>query len=257
MLNRLGHWQSWLAGDRALAAVALLGVAFILWGVSLPPYRDAGAAEHIFLAACDRASKEIPGWWKRLDALRTNRYPLLNSGLSLVLAAGTLFGLRWILGWQNWRKIGVVLTPSRRWHFHVIGTFVIVAIWMGFVFALRVELSRDFYPDCADTIGIPLYYGTLGYFLTWLICLLLGSLVILAFGVLPVPLDSWDKDRPIRSWACSIVAGLIIAGISLITMSTLLTASFLAIPGSIVGVYLVAATRAALLAPRAVGPDKQ
>ena len=108
-------------------------------------------------------------------------------------------------------------------------------------------MNRNLYPWCADSIGIGMVYSMIGFGIFLAFCIVIGTLVTLAFGDLPVPLDRWDVERPMFSWVVSVAATLFMAALLIGSVSNAPTASFAAVPAYIIAIYLVAAARAALL----------
>src|SRR5262249_9512627 len=120
------------------------------------------------------------------------------------------------------------------------------------VHSLETDLTRRQFPWCADSIIIPIYGAQLSHILLLNVCSIGGLLVMLAFGRLPASLWQWDPARPRYSWAVTIVLGFLAA---LIAASMILDATIslpLSTPAPLLAIYLLASTRAALLAPKSV-----
>jgi hypothetical protein len=117
-------------------------------------------------------------------------------------------------------------------------------------YSFMTDAYRLYLPVCADSWGIPV---TLSIYSTLVITpalLVAGTVLILMFGKLPVPLDQWDSTRPVRSWFVTIVFALLILSVATVGIASLATTTSGWIVPTVLASYLLAATRAALLAPR-------
>jgi hypothetical protein len=231
-------------------ALAAAGIVLAIYGHSLPVfivlYDVATAARHRW---CSLGGDIIdhdaaPHFW----ALFGNHYWLQDLGAGLFLlglaVAGMMGALRFLALNQSgpWFR-----TPGSRWDFGLLlfGAFV----WAGLEssFSGPRDLARGY--ACGDAlqriaIFTPILFGILGG-----VAALLCSPVTLAFGRLPVSLLVWDRDRPIRSWLVTIASAPLMLGAAGLIVIMLASSGSLAAPAGLVLLYLVAATRAALLAP--------
>jgi len=223
----------------------VIGGATFLFGTSLPVFTDYDAARELYLNGCD-AHAPVAGYYEQMDALRTWRHPLMQSGLSLVLAGLTLFGLYAVFGGTG--EFGM-RTPKGRPAYFALGLAALLLSWFAQAVSLSIDLDRMEFPMCADSIGIPLM--GLFYAFTILIAasLVVGLLLSLGFRKLPVALFQWRKDQPVRSWLITIPFALIGLVIALLGILTAPSSAFLGTPASLLALYLVEATRSALLAP--------
>lgn len=233
----------------ASSIVTLLGVGLALYGRSLPvftvPYAQAEAA---FIAWCtDTGVDDAAG--DRYLALFGWHYSLINLGLSLAsggLAAGLLAGaLRFttrdpVAPWYR--------TPHHRLTFIAIGIGILVLCLPLLTNGLSTDLARMRFPPCADSIAIPIMGFTAFTILLTPILALIGFAITRGFGQLPVSLLYWDASRPRRSWAVTIVTAAAI-GLGLVSAAASAITADIISPCAVLATYLLAATRAALLAP--------
>jgi len=129
----------------------------------------------------------------------------------------------------------------------MLGVGVIIWCWWITMVSLDVDLRRGYFPACADSVAIPMFELTV---LTIVIApLLIGSgfLLMRFFGSLPANLATWDRTRRVKSWIVSIVAVALMLVVGGALTVTIPTSSASAAPALVVALYLLAATRAALV----------
>jgi phosphotransferase system glucose/maltose/N-acetylglucosamine-specific IIC component len=229
------------------ALTAMIGAGLCLYGMRLAPFSDEARAMEAFAAACNDAGS-IDGWWRAVDVYRTPHDALMNAGLGLIFAGATIELLRLALLFPSRRGWPALRTPQERWMFLAIGVGIVWTMLYAAVAGLELDLQRFMFPACADSIGIPIMgLGAMTLVATFVLPLV-GWAVMSAFGNLPVSLMRWDAARPRRSWIVSLLfGGLILAG-TVEMIGTLGTSAALGVPPTIIALYLLASTRAALLA---------
>lgn len=236
----------------ACAGAAAFAVGLIVWSRFMPvysvPYEQARDA---YMAWCDGSRLDrVAG--DRYFAMLGWRYSLANSGVSLFAAAFTaaIGGSMLQDISRRGSRLSPLRTPSSRAGFIAIGVVAMVLTSAGIIFGLTLDMARQMFPTCADSMGIPL-----GGVMTTLVTLtpllaIIGLLISLGFGKLPIPLMQWDSARPVRSWLVTLVFGILILIDLFLVVSSLPSADVIG-PGGVLTLYLLAATRAALLAPKA------
>ncbi|MXP09695.1 hypothetical protein [Pseudoblastomonas halimionae] len=224
---------------RFLAALPIIGVALIAWGATYPFYTDIDAAMELRRNACD-ANGVIEGWYEAMARFDTPRHEFMQAGLALALIAVTISVLSSVFGKK---------APANKPAFFGLGYLGLFMAWFGYGFSFYIDMRRGVFPHCADTIAIPLAAQTIGYAILALLCTLFGLTLLIGFGTLPVRLDRWDADRKLRSHIVTGIFGAIaLLGVVIVAIDAT-GSTFLAIPGTIVLIYVTLATRAALLAP--------
>ncbi|WEJ98045.1 MAG: hypothetical protein P0Y59_13875 [Candidatus Sphingomonas phytovorans] len=183
-------------------------------------------------------------------ALRTARYLLMDFGRGLVLASATVLALvhglaRSPLDGTSWLR-----TPARRMTFIAIGIGVILLGAAAETYSLHADLDRFTFPMCADSIGIPMRGLMLLTMVLLPVLTVLGGVITLGFGRIPVSLSQWDVGRPKRSWVVTILIGLVWLATLFVTVSITVSSAWPATPAGVVALYLLASTRAALLVER-------
>lgn len=233
-LRRNVGWASGL-----LVAIAL---ALIIGGLATPVYHDAEAARALIANACTEA-RTADGWYEQMDRLRTRRYPLLQTGLSILLALSTAFGLLYRYGHAG----RAISTPTEPGMFILLGWFVLLNGWLAQLTSLGVDLERNEFPWCADTIAIPAFGLTALFAVLAAILTLVGVLLLTRFGRLPVALAIRRPDRPRACILHTLGAGILTLLVVVLAVELARSSAFLATPGAVVAVYLILSTRAALL----------
>lgn len=236
--------------NRALLGVCILGLAMSIYGWTLPVYYDYEAARLLKLNACDQ-SGVIAGWFARMDALKTPRYQFMQGGISIVLAA-----LTWKAFMSRFPGVSPWLprSPRRKATYFVMGVGLLIAGWLAQVFSLDLDMHRGEFPWCADSMGIPLSGLTALFLLLLIVSIASGGVMALGFGSLPSELNQWDRQRPLWSWAVSLSLLPVFVIVCMITVQSGVESAFLSVPSGIAALYLIAATRAALISPRVPEP---
>lgn len=233
------------------AALAAIGFVVFVWGVSRPIYSvDYSIASQAFLAWCSESGRASPEAGDRYLALFTNHYPLKDAGVGLMLVAATTAGLAYILRSTSEPGEPWLRTPRHRLTFPGIGIGVIALAQTGTITSLMTDQYRLYYPVCADTIAIPIFASTQVALVLTPVLIAIGAGMTLAFGVLPVSLARWDVGRPVRSWVVTLAVGAVMLLIAAIAIMSVPTTTNVWLPSILIALYLLAATRAALLAPR-------
>lgn len=226
-----------------LSAMAIGGAVAWRHGLSIPPWTDAQAAARLYAQACDIEGDQQANWYAAREAFRTARWLFVDGGRSLLLAALTLGGLR-LYAFRDWTK---PRTPGSKAGFFVLGSVAVAGFFYGLVRMFEIEQRREMFAPCADTILIPIVGAMTLAIVVYPILLLVGLVVSRGFGPLPASLLAWRADRPRRSWAWTIVTGFAMLPLFAGLAVSIASSNFLVVPSCIIGVYLLAATRGALL----------
>lgn len=234
----------------ACGLLIVAGVVVILVGHSLPvftvPFEQASAAD---MARCSDSARLDDTAHAHYFAMFGWHYALQNAGVSLAAAGVTASLLALALRRTAAPGMPWLRTPAHRWTFLVIGIGIIAGTFTGISHGLWTDFQRHYFPWCADSMGIPmsgLFESAI--FITPILALAGGAITLL-FGILPAPLSQWDATRPIRSWSVTLIIGAAMLGGTAIQLQSILS-SDLTSPMAVITLYLLAATRAALLAPR-------
>ena len=229
-----------------MATATLLGVGLFAYGRTIPVYHDLEAARALKGPdACD-TNGVVDGWYEQLMALETMRHPLMQSGISLVLATATIGIIILVFGTPD--KVGL-RSPRKRWVFFVLGFGVVALSWFSQMFSLHLDMTRGQFPWCADSIAIPAFGITYLYVAVLFACLVAGGLIMIGFNSLPVRLFQWDSIHQVKSWLLTIPFALLGGVLALAGLDGAFHSSFLGTPAALVALFLIEATRSALLAP--------
>jgi hypothetical protein len=236
-------------------AICLIGVALIQYGLSIEPYHDQAradqlmAADYCFYGDASEKDAQAANWYRERDALLTSHYSLINAGSSLVVAT-VAFGL--LMLWLRLSGNGnlpLFRTPSRKWHFFVAGSAIVIGSYFGLVFGLDLDLERRMFPWCADSIAIPMFGLGFVTLVALPITLLVGFVITLFFRTLPVSLWQRDTENALRSWAATIAFGSFALIWFWILLDVATTSDFLLAGPAVFAIYLTLSCRAAILAP--------
>ncbi len=249
LLKRPAFW--WML----FAIAVIVGVVLIQYGRGLEPYSDSAraskliSAEYCFYESGGNKDIQVKKWFREMDSVRTARYPTINTGCALIVAAltiGILFACLKTFG-SNSRSL--MRTPERKWHFFAIGTAIIFSSYFAVVLGLEIDLKREMFPWCADSIMIPIFGMGFATIILLPIALFIGWFVSCFFRNLPVSLWQWDSENAGRSWSVTIFFG----SLSILWLGVLFnaapTADFLIVGPCILAIYVTLSCRAAVLAP--------
>lgn len=245
--NRAFWWV--LSGCAGLAAV---GLALIAQGRAMPRFTvGQEAADAAFYAWCTSGGVN-PDAGDRYWALFTQHYAFVDGGVGLILISATIAVLAFALSLTADREWGPLemRTPRRRWVFVLLNLAVLGWTWFATALSFMTELTRHYYPFCADSIAIPIGGITIIAMILVPALFFAGWGVTLTFGGLPAPLGRWDRARPIRSWLVTLIAMLLGLAVAWLTISGLPSACNVAAPAGVIALYLIASARAAIISPR-------
>ena len=228
-----------------LAVMLTVAAGLFVYGSTSPVHTDHELFRTLRLNACD-ANGVVDGWYEQMAANETLRYPFMQSGVSLALAALTIFVIICLFSDDSRQRL---VTPSRKWVYFALGIGVIGLSWVSQIFSLVKDLDRGIFAQCADTIIIPAQAITIFYLGLSVLCLVVGAALTFGFGRLPAALLAWRKDRLWVSVIVSLPFACIGGLIAFLGVAGAASSAFLGTPAAIVALYLTEATRSALLAP--------
>jgi hypothetical protein len=240
---KIGRISGW-GLHNLLLGVAAFGGLVALSGFAFPVYSDHEKAMQLRHNACD-GNGTIPGWFEQMAALETLRHPLMQGGLSLILAAFTILALYRMFPGSGALRLS---TPRRRATFFMLGCGLLALSWVAEMISLWVDLHRGEFPHCADSIAIPAMYLGQFFLMASALSLVVGGLLAAMFAPLPRNLLEWKSDRWLLSSLLSIPFGFLAIVIGWVGSLQAIGSAFPATPSAIVALYLVEATRSSLIA---------
>jgi len=223
--------------------LVLAGVGLFAVSLTFPVYTDIDAWRELVLNACD-ADGPVEGWYDKMDALRTWRHPLMQSGLSLVLAGATLRGLFHFFHGGPGMELR---SPASRLTYFALGTGVVFVSWFSRMLSLVIDFERHEFPSCADLFLVPMSTMTYAYVVFFAVCLGTGMILSFGFKILPVRLFVWRKDRPLKSVLVTVPLALVALIIAFLGVMSAWTSAFAGTPAAVAALFLVEATRSVLL----------
>lgn len=227
----------------SLIAAAFGGALCVAYGLTLPVYTDSDAARQLWANSCGVDGVAV-GWHEQMAALRTWRYPLIQGGLSLTLFSGSVMAIFSMFGDPEGRWL---LTPGSKLAFFALGIGVIALSWFSQMISLVTDLERREFPTCADSIAIPMVYITTAYGFITIASLIIGGCLTLGFRALPVPLLAWNSHNLGVSFLISAPFAIIALILAFFGVAGAMDSSFPGTPAAVVALFLVEATRSALL----------
>jgi hypothetical protein len=248
-LKRPVFW--WLV----FAAAIVIGLGVIEYGRTLDQYADQEVGSAIYAdppCTSEEGHNDDQAWYtwyRKMDEARTLRYPLINAGCGIIVAALTLALLFGYL--RKTRREGhtILRTPSQEWHFFAVGIVAIISTLIGTFVGLDLDLERQMLPWCADSIIIPMF-GLIPFTLIFLlVAILVGWGISHWFKPLPASLWQWNSEKPKLSIVVSIIFGAIALFWFWMIIDSFPTADFLIVGPGILAIYLTLSCRAAILGP--------
>jgi hypothetical protein len=232
--------------------LAATGLVFVVTGFLMPAYKDPVAAERIRSGfECERG---IPNhsenlrcdsktWHRSMNALRTNKWSLVDGGGGLLASALMLFAFSWSSGQRSW---GQLLTArSGLLMLALAGLSWLVQI-PAYVLFFITEGARDYYPHWADSIVIPIFETrslVLGLFLPYMSI----WLIFVVGARLPVALFSTVPGRPLVNAFWTGATALILVPVGLYLISAVLDGPIMMVPFLWLTFWLALCARAAAL----------
>jgi hypothetical protein len=228
----------------------------------MPAYTDPVAAERIRSGfECER---DIPNnnenrqcdnnlWHLSMNALRTNKWSLVDGGGGLLASALTMFVFRWLSGQKSWRQwstpkssLSILALASLSW------LMQIPAYDLMFI----AELTRGYHPHWADSIAIPILETQsvvlrlfLPYIAIWPVFVVGARLPTSVFSTLP--------GRPLVNAFWTTATALLLLPIGLYLIGTILEGPIVMVPFLWLTLWLLLCARAAALTrhrPNSVQP---
>ncbi len=242
-----GRSFQWTAGSFGIATLA--GIAALVWAQFRAVFQvPEGVADQAYFDWCTSGGIVDPAAGDRYLAMLGDHYLWTDLGAGL-MATGLTGLILTVAAYGKAVDELWALTPTRRGHFLAAGWVIIGWAWFVTGYSLYADLDRQLFPWCADSIGIPL--GGL-FFLTitlLIACTVIGMLLLTGFGSLPVPLGQWDRARPTRYWIVTIACAVLILFVGWMMAASAHGSASIGNPAGLIAIYLLASTRAALLAP--------
>jgi len=138
-------------------------------------------------------------------------------------------------------------SPASKLIFSVLGIGVLALSWFSQMFSLVVDLERDEFPTCADSIAIPMTYITTAYAFITIASLIIGGCLTLGFRALPVRFLAWDLNNSGGSFLIYAPFAIIALIIAFFAVTGATDSSFLGTAAAVLALFLVEATRSAIL----------
>jgi hypothetical protein len=227
------------------------GIVLLVTAHGMLAHRDEARAteltmhyEHIYTSGTLDEKDYIK---QEIVSLRTPKWKLYNAGLVMCLTGPVLLVAIIRLKLWDFRRLRSATTPRTRLHLLALASGAWLMLLPASFLELEDEYSRDDLTPTIDTgHGGFLFFSAPFFVITLIIIVLLGRFIVLRKATLPASLWCWDSDRPHRSITWTLLYGLLGSVLTLlITWSA--RALPWALPSLIVGLYVIASTRAALL----------
>jgi hypothetical protein len=228
------------------------GLALLIIGSWMPAYTDPIAAERIRSGLeCERGianpdkNQECDSrlWHRSMDALRTNKWSLVDSGAGLLASGSTAYAFLWWNRQKSWRQLS---TPKNRWSILVLVALAWLIQIPAYELHFITELTRDYYPHWADSIAIPIYQFRsillrmfLPYMAIWLFFIVGARLPVVVFSTIP--------GRPLTNTFWTVASALLLVPIGLVLIGAILEGPIVQVPFLWLTLWLVLCARAAAL----------
>lgn len=224
-----------------------VGITFLVVAHGMPAHSDEARATELTIQYennyIDSTLENRAPIEQQIVALRTSKWKLYNAGLTMFLMGSVI--LIAIIRFKLW-DIGMLrfaTTPGTRLRLLALASGAWLTLLPAIVLELEEGYTQDDLTPTIDT-GHGSFLNILPPFflITWIAALLIGRFVILRKASLPANLWCWDGDRPYHSITWTSFYGLI--GSVIFILAALST---WALPSLLIGLYVIASTRAALI----------
>jgi hypothetical protein len=238
------------------------GLALMVIGSLLPAYTDPVAAERIRSGLeCERGVANTNKdqqcdnrlWHRSMDALRTNKWSLVDSGAG-VLASGLMaYAFLWWHRRKSWRQLS---TPKSSWYILALAALAWLVQIPAYELHFLIELMRGYYPPWADSIAIPIYQFRsillrmfLPYMAIWLFFVVGARLPVVVFSAIP--------GRPFANTFWTVASALLLVPVGLVLIGAILEGPIVMVPFLWLTLWLILCARAAALSRHQSGATQQ
>jgi hypothetical protein len=236
----------------ALSAVGFMsGIILLVVAHEMPAHSDEARATELTIQYEHRYTNGTPEEKKSIEqqivSLRTSKWRFFDTGLAMCLIG--LILLVAIIRFKLWdvRMFRFATTPRTRLGLLVLASGAWLTLLPASFLELENEYSRDDLTPTIDTgHGGFLFFAAPFFVVTWIIIVLLGRFIVLRKATLPTNLWCWDSDRRHRSITFTLLCSFL-GGVLTLLIAWSVRAFPWALPSLIVGLYVIASTRAALL----------
>jgi hypothetical protein len=227
------------------------GIALLVVAHGMPAHTNEARAteltiqyERIYIEATREEKETVE---QEIISLRTSKWKLYNAGLAMCLTASVL--LIAILRFKLWdvRMLRYLTTPLTRLRLLGLASGAWLALFPAFLLQLENDYTQDDLTPAMDTgLGSFLIFVPKFFLITWIAMVLVGRFIVLRKALLPANLWHWNRNRQRLSFTWTVLYSLL--GSILVILIALSAQAFpWALPSLIVGLYVVASSRAALL----------
>ncbi|WP_460621320.1 hypothetical protein [Hymenobacter tenuis] len=227
-----------------LFGFALLGAAIWLYASQMPVYKNGKTIQEVFSHYHQLGSYQEmkAAFYKNENALRTNRNELLDVGSGIAVASLTL--LAFVIGKRlrtvtQLRQLGV---PSKRQFFIWLNAGWVV-LFADLLWYYHYRAVRGDFPPFADSIAIPVMYGTVGLLACWPV-LNLVLLLVLRPAKLSGQLFEVPSVYTGRAILTEVLCGIGLVLVGWYAIIVVLDGDHLTIPVVLLFLYLVLVVRA-------------
>jgi hypothetical protein len=227
-----------------------VGIALLVIAHRMPAHTDEARATELTIQYEQNymgTPVEQDAIEQKIAALRTSKWKLYNAGLPICLT--TLLLLIAILRFKLWdvRMVRSATTPLTRLRLLGLASGAWLALFPAILLQLEDEYGQD---DLTPTMGAGpgafLYLWLAFVMIAWIVIVLAGRFIVLRKTLMPARLLLWNNNGPRRTLIWTAVYGLF-GGILVILIALSVRAFPWGLPSLIVGLYVVASSRAALL----------
>ena len=235
----------------ALFISILGGIALLQIADKMPAHTDEQHAielmdqylsHHLEIAPAERETLR-----QKIIRLRTSKWRFYNTGLAITLVAPIL--LCTMARFRLWdiRRLRDITTPQTRSRLLAIAGIAWIALLPSVLLDIEDDYAQDDITPTIDTgHGIFLLVGPPFFAVMLAVITAIGRYILLRNARFPSSLWIWDKQRPLRNLIWTTFYGFL--GCLLVAMMVKATwDSPWYLPSLIVGLYVIASTRAAVL----------
>jgi hypothetical protein len=226
-----------------------VGLALLVISYPMPPHTDAQRAAELTASYEQNIEKmtveQRESIKQEMGSLRTSKWRLYNSGLSMCLVASCLILAMLYFRLWDLRNLRTVTTPQTR----LVLLAIASAAWWALLPALQLteldEYAQDDLTPHIDTGHGLMFFLAPAFSEGWAM-LAIGGFFVLKNARLPANLCCWDRVRPYRSIVLTALFGLASTVFTILIIWSVGSFPW-GLPSLIAGLYVMLSTRATLL----------
>jgi hypothetical protein len=235
----------------ALLVAIVAGATLLLIADKMPAHMDEHHAIELMDQYLDHHPEMAPAEREAIRQdiihLRTSKWRLYNAGLGITLVVPILLCAVARFGLWDIRRLRDISTPESRSRLLAIAGIAWIALLPALLLDIEYDYAQDDITPTIDTgHGVFLLVGPPFFAIILAVITTIGRYILLRNARLPANLWIWDKQRPRRNLIWTTFYGFLGCLLFAMIVKAIWDSPWF-LPSLIVGLYVIASTRAAVL----------